>query len=1292
MKTMSKNLWLFVALLVFAASSAFAATQNAVVYGTVYDATGTPLPGVSVSLENPALGFSRSTTSGSDGSYNFAEVPPAEGYRLTAARGGNKIDIRSGITVNVGDERVILPPLKEQPVVAAATGAKHEVKETKLESQGVRNETVSTAISGVITGDQLRSLPLYNRNFLALGLLTPNTHDVEGGSDLNGASFSVNGQRPSSNNFLLDGADNVASSSNQAIPFQVNDSIQEFRVTSSTANAEYGRAGGGTVNVVTRRGGNQFHGSAYGYFGSDALNSDGALSSYSNTTFAKAAAYAGDPTVRALGAQQTVFPLRYNDYVNSAIANGFCTDQIGVTGTTTPCITGGTGANTFFDPSSVLAANNSHSQPFNSKQFGVNGGGAIIKDKLFVFGSYEGTLIDNPNPIFERVPSQFDKSYAPIGSNPTFLQTDPNFVLGQNVLGLFPSANVVGVPGALEFFQGTAPNYTNVHNFLGRADYTQTDKTNWNVRYALQNLNQLHDDSLPKQSQYPGNGAIRDVLNQSVNLSMGHSFTTALINEARVGFTRFDLKDQPQDRHFDATSVGLPNPAMQSIFLNGIDETESGASPAFFGVFSNWGGCPFGGPCSNSIQAPTLNYLFPMARIGAPLTAPSARRDTTLYAADNISWTKGKHGFKAGFEYRDQDNRFHNGAFSRGFIYSSNIGEFTRDSVAPSNFARPSFDFAYRQPDDYAANLRSYNVGWYVQDTWRFHPRWTLNLGVRWDYFSVPTEAHKQLYNFDAAANGLVQEGASAVVDPFGFACGGTVDDNALPGGILTGIPWTCSASTNGSNKLAKSDKNNFAPRLGIAWDVFGTGNTVVRFGTGLFYDQRPASDYAQLMFNRPTTFDPNNPQFILGQTGGSGGFSGFGGFGNTSVDPAVIVANGTQADQSTAEPFAMYALDTRHTDTPYTWQWTGTLQQSISKNVSIEFGYVGARGYLLPVLHNENFGNQYTDEALVSDNIRKFPAFTISDRGESDYNSFLVRARVAEAKGLRVNFTYNYSRSNDNASSAIFPTVPVSLLNNSLGPQFITTANPSPYCLLLNTGCGTFPLTSPDLNFFGSAVTTTGQGQVVTSRYTIPQNPFNYLTDDRGPSDFDSRQRFVVDYTWDLPFSKKHVLTNNWAVSGIFTAQSGQPYTIFGGPIYGEVTERVNTSGAVQLDNNNPGSAIRDSGISLASCAVSGSIFSNSPLLPSPNTACTGSSKRNQFVGPNYINMNFAIQKGFKVFGEGRMLTVRSEFYNLFDRANYYNPISQYSVDGFNFNPEFGQIKSAHDPRQIQLAVRFNW
>ncbi len=180
-------------------------------------------------------------------------------------------------------------------------------------------------------------------------------------------------------------------------------------------------------------------------------------------------------------------------------------------------------------------------------------------------------------------------------------------------------------PALLEFFKGTAPNYTNVHNLLGRADYVQTDKTNWSVRYALQDLNQLHDDSLPKQSSYPGNGAIRDVLNQSVNLSMGHSFTSALINEARLGITRFDLKDRPGDKNFDATSIGLPNASLQSILLTGIDKQASGAVPGTFGAFSNWGGCPESGPCTFSAQAPTMDYLFPIKASSGCATYRSQR-------------------------------------------------------------------------------------------------------------------------------------------------------------------------------------------------------------------------------------------------------------------------------------------------------------------------------------------------------------------------------------------------------------------------------------------------------------------------------------------------------------------------------------------------------------------------------------------------------------------------------------------------------------------------------------------
>jgi len=139
---------LLAAALLSTGTSLRAASQNGAIYGTVYDAAGNPKPNVTVTLQNSALGFARTTTTSEDGSYNFAEIPPAHGYSIIATDGNKQLDNRSGITVNVGDERAILPPLGE------ATG--HAVAEMKTVG-AVQADTASAAVSGVITGDGLPS-------------------------------------------------------------------------------------------------------------------------------------------------------------------------------------------------------------------------------------------------------------------------------------------------------------------------------------------------------------------------------------------------------------------------------------------------------------------------------------------------------------------------------------------------------------------------------------------------------------------------------------------------------------------------------------------------------------------------------------------------------------------------------------------------------------------------------------------------------------------------------------------------------------------------------------------------------------------------------------------------------------------------------------------------------------------------------------------------------------------------------------------------------------------------------
>jgi hypothetical protein len=1349
----------FLAALLLATPALFAATENAVLYGTVYDSAGNPAPGINVTLENSAIGFSRSTVTGADGSYNFPEVPPAGNYVLTAMRGTTKIDSQPGIVVNVGDEKVVLPPLKERAVITAA----NPEPVVAVKRQTITNETVSTAISGVITGDQLRSLPVaVNRNFLNAGLIPPNSHDVQQGSALSGASFSVAGNRPQANNFLLDGADNVASSSNQAVPFQVNDAVQEFRVTSATATAEYGRNSGGTVNIVTKRAGNNFHGSAFGYFSNDIFNAGSPVSVYNGTTFEQAAVYAG-----ALNPSFNFGPQTYNEYVVSAAALGYCTDS-NVVAVTAPagthfCPSSGLfGKNTPFDPSSLLATHDSHNIPFDSKQFGVNGGGAIVKDKLFVFGSYEGTLINNPNPIFERVPSSFDKTFAPYGTCDSpilfgislgnqcfaFGPTNPSYVLDQKILGLFPTSNVTGVPGVLEFFQGQAPNWTHVHNVLGRMDYVASEKTNVTFRYVVQNLNQLHDDSLPTQSNYPGDGIVRHALNQNLDLGVTHTFSSAWLTEARIGFNRFRDDEVAQDAGFNAASLGLPFAGMPTILLNGLDSQYSGSGPGGNGAFAGWSdGFVLNANFLNLL--PTLDYHFPFARLGAPLGAPLQHRDTTSFADESFTWSHAHHQVKFGGDFRLLDNRVTDGSFARGFMYSSNIGEFTSDSetcneicladLGFSNaFARPSFDFFQQQQTPYEARLHSWAPSLFVQDSWRIHPRITINAGLRYEYFQPYHEKNDALWNFDPQSNGLVQENRLGVVDPYGNSCSSTVGNYAsAPAGSAIkfrpgGGAWNCANNVNDYNQIVRADMDNFAPRAGVAWDVFGNGKTVVRGGIGWFYDQLPASYTEQLIYNRPTT----SPDALYGTLLGIGLCPSIFSCGvgsaviNPNVQNAPIGLLGEPASfySQAPQPFAIYARDTAHSQTPYSRQISATVQQQLSNNFVLEVGYIGDRGFDLPVIYNRNFSNEANLFLNgVDGNLSLFPILTMTNQGDSSYHSLLVRVRSAQWHGLSFNATYNFSKAIDDASDGVFPALPITMPNLSLGYGLFAQDNPTAACIFEGEFCKvTFtangvtqsqqiPLSLPSVNFSPGAVTTTGAGQILTSRYLLPQNPLDWWQNDRGPSDFNSKHRLLLDYIWEVPslskaFGAPHWL-DNWQFSGVFTAQSGQPFTIFAGPIAGEITQRVNLPGTVSLSNN-ASSAIALNGASVQDFLASNSAACSGPypftettnangtasgfvgnfLQPMPNTPCTGNSGRNAFVGPDYINMNVAVQKAFNVFGEGKTVDLRAEFYNVFNHSNFYNPISQLSLDGQTVNPNFGKILSAHEPREIQLALRFNW
>ena len=1350
----------------------------------VVNGQGLPIPGVLLKLQNTKLqnesqGILRTYTSDADGMYRFFDLTPSDDYVISATADppwqcwfpnidGTQKYASQKFSVSVGEKKYLLPPvICEQPAVAtpappqspppaggpsdptaSGDGSPQQTASqpagapgpaapaTALQpvaaSRPIVLDRLSSSMSTVISSEQLRTLPLYNRNFLALGFLSISAHDVQAGSTLAGASFSISGQQPTTNDFLLDGMNNVAAGNNQAIPFQVNDAIQEFRVVYANPDAQFGREVGGAVNIVTQRGTSNFHGSIFGFFNSDSLNANSPLSVYANSGFAQAAAYAG-PLDSAPASAYTPFgqrvyePANYNQYVatvknlNAENRTHYCT--------TPGAVFGSPQCNQLLDPAAVLAGNNSFSQPFSSQQFGGQAGGSFLK-KWFWFGDYEGTRINNPNPIFERVPSSYDRSHLDY-----FVGTSgyADALLASKVLALYPQSNVVAVPEVLEFYRGQAPNYTNVDNYMARLDFNQSDKSNWSLRYNLQDLHQLHDDTLPSSTVYPGNGSNTNALNQNFTLTFTHEFSPNMTNEARVAFTRFQVLEAPQDQNFNASNVGLNSGQMPTFLLSGLDPQYAGAKAGVPGVFGSWYDSYWSSiptlASSYTQITPSLDGLFPFARIGAPLGSPSQRRDSQGQYVDNLSLTKGRHYLRMGGEFRNLQDIFIADGFTRGMVVSSDIGEFTSDSAtcnppassvtsncSQSAFSNPSFDYASRQSAPYRGLFNSYVVAGYIQDTWRARRHLTVNLGLRYEYFSVPSETNNQIWNYDPAANGLVQQNHTQVFDPFSFNCAANSYsqlDSVFPANAAL-LPWRCQSKASYN---LKSSKTNFGPRVGLAWSN-SDATTVIRGGYGIFYDQLPVSGIAQLMFNRPTPSSSTNPSAIYGQSFlspycGSLGQCGMGNMSLVSIDPSAA------ASQTATAPFGISAINANKFQSPMSQQVNVSVQRQLGQRASVEVAYVGNFTRRIPAITNAGFNNEWfcTNSAGAPipgepngttncDSFSYFPIQTLSDAAHGNYNALLVQAHTRSWHGLYANAGYSWSKALDNASQVNFSLIPTSLFSQIYALQFYGLANPSVFGIGNNERFKVQGINPPSPNSFppslntllNAGLTTTGQGQVFATPYNIPQDPTNYLNNDYATSDLSLTNRLVVDFAWNLPWRQSSKLFGGWTVSGIFIAESGQPFTIFTGPLGGELSQRVNLTG-LPTTTGNPNTYIgQTNSISMPSLACAAALPAQSYYVQgqtlfngTAGSPCPGNSARNEFMGPAYVDFDTAVQKNLPL-SERLNLILRAEFYNLFNRANYYNPITAYSLNGVTLNPQFGEIKSAHGPRRIQLAVRLDW
>ena len=1314
-----------------------------------------------------------------NGYYSFEDVVAGEGYSVDVySETGKPLGFDVHFLVVDGQKHTALPSID----IAKGVSAEQASNAGNL----LLNDR-SVAPGANISNEQLRLLPLYNRTFLALGLLQPGVHEVEQGSALQGAGFSIAGSRASSTDVRLNslsspdatGVDNLGSSNNQVIPFQVNEAVQDFRVVYATPDLRYGQGSGGVIDVVTSQGRlsatGAWHGSTFGYFNNDALNSSAALSVYSNSGFVKAQAYASDPV--GVSYPQSTYPgttVKGNAITYTTPAGsyfGFAPQSYDDLQPLVASFSPGSNMSLagLFNPAAILSSQDSHTFPVNQAQFGASAGGPLLGGKLLMFLSYEGTYINNPTPIFERVPTAMD---TPL--NGTATGTDGAVAAG--ILGLFPQANVgqAGLAGGSRtstaaggtnagifgFYRGTAPNYTHVHNVHIRPDIPLGAKGTLSLRYTGQLIDQLHDDTLPASSIYPGNGADRKAQNQSAALTHNFPFRKH-VNIFNLGFTQFRVDEVAQDRGFSGSSLGLNAGALSTFAISGIDTQTTGAKPGTPGAMggwydSFWNGCPSGtvacGPAATTSPSeitPSLDGDFPLARIGAPLSAPSAHRDTEAFVSDTLTLHMGdRNQLSLGGDYRYQQNYSYEGGLARGLVISNNIGEFTSDSETCIScgtgdaFVHPSFDYELRQPTGYTGDLRSSTFGAFAEDT--FHPieRVTLSAGLRYDYFGEPLDTQGRLWNFSQPAQGLVRQSALGTYDAFDYQCGAGTQTtlDSLYGSRRVSFPtgWNC--TQNGSFFLPQN-KHDLTGRFGLSFSPDASNRTVLRGAVGGYYDHLPASYNEKLLQNRPSPYNVSNPSAIYGQNYDSAACPvastqcAFGLKTLNLINDLSSPASTFQNYQAASGANILYERDPKNLQTPYSIQFSAGIQRQISNSWTVELGYVGSVSHRLPLIYDGNFANEFyctqgggsvTSPGGLCNNNTFFPVFTESHFGASNYSSGIARVSSQQWHGLSLHAAYTFAKSMDDVAGSEFPQSTDAIWSQLFGRQLFGMGNPLAFALGAGsvspggTNIGTSRgnqlfyqqartgldvANIPSFNSVSSALTTTGSRPITVSHYNLPQNPLAPTSrlanagGDYGPSDFDVRSRAVADFVYAVPdFGGKWA--KGFIVSGIFTGQSGQPFSIFSGPAYGQVTQRVGVAPASQIHTTGSPTGYV-SGLSAANLASSqnvgscpnlyakGTLYGGAVPATTP-VACIGNTARNGFTGPSYISQDLAIQKTTRIYKEGQGIILRAEFFNLFNRANYYNPISEYSLDGVHVNPEFGLVRSAHDARQIQLAARY--
>lgn len=865
------------------------------ILGEVTDSTGAVVPGATVTIVNVATGATNHTITTSSGDFTVPYLQPGT-YQVTVEANGFQKAVADKVALVVGQQARVNVALKP--------GAVSETVE--VQANAVALDTDSSAVAQVITQKQVDQLPLNGRNFLNLLFISAGAVQTVGEQGQmrqgEGNAISINGGRPESNNYTLDGLTNTDQALGTPALILSQDAIQEFKIASETYSAEYGYSAN-QVNIVSKSGTNQLHGTAFEFARNDAFD---ALTPTPFQTPTKLKlrqnqfgfVLGGPVMIPKLydGRNKTFFLVNYE---GGRIRNGY---RVGGTIPTAAEVSGDFSASNL-PPFSLL--------PGSPCQLALT----ATPSRPCAPGDPQ---TGNPFPGNVIPSSRFSRLAQVALTNKMFPAPTPSCV-----------ANPSSCAGGNYQIFPSLPNDSNQQTYKVDQDLRRFGHAFF--RYTKANIAFQNPQNLS-----PG-FSINQFTEDTTSWTVSHTISLGprILNNFRFGF-------------LEAKAIqGAPPASSSAISALGVS-----------GVFQN---LP-----SYARGFPTLTFPTPLGTFGSPNNNPTTSDIPTWEYADSMTMNRGKHTFGFGLDFRrfvqkrDLSTNFLGGyTYANNLILNNNNGCATPSGFCGTGNSVADFLLGYYsaaatfQPGPFsnanvAGNLNQYHFMYlapYVQDDWKVNANLTLNLGLRWDYRNVPYEENNKMFWIDdqnlPGAAGFTGGGLC-------FADQALSSSGVLPAGQT--FYRYC-----GRRNPADGSKTPFAPRLGFAWRPFGGQKTVVRGGWGMYYDSfesREIDDSGDLYpFVERTSLNPTaQPVNVAPKL----------------TDQLFPALSGTVTPAALESQFVAVIISD-HPKNPYVEQYTLSVQRELARNTTLEVNYVGNQGHHLLDRINLNTPAQITGTRLAT-------------------------------------------------------------------------------------------------------------------------------------------------------------------------------------------------------------------------------------------------------------------------------------------------------------------------------------